>query len=72
MPIEARVTGHDSGRVHGIGLCGYADPTDDGSGECRASGLRITVRDCFGRLVSIVRCRQHSDWIEAAPEVERK
>jgi len=47
-----------------IGLCGYAEPDDDGDIECRASGLRITVKDGLGNLVSIVRCKEHSDWIE--------
>jgi hypothetical protein len=47
-----------------IGLCGYAEPTDAGFIECRASGKRLTVQTPFG-LSSIVRCRKHSDWVEA-------
>ena len=48
-----------------IGRCGYAEPTDDGAAECKATGKKIVVRDPFGSCVSIVRCRKHSDWIEA-------
>lgn len=52
--------------VWSIGRCGYAEPTDEGARECGASGLRITVREPLGHLMSIIRCKQHSDWIEAS------
>ena len=56
-----------------IGLCGYVEPTDEGGDECRASGLRIRVRDHLGHTLFIVRCRKHSDWIEApTPDPARK
>ena len=51
-----------------IGCCGYAEPTDEGAVECHKSGLRLTVRDPLGFLRSIVRCRQHSDWVNALRE----
>ena len=53
------------------GRCGYAEPTDDGAVECFEIGLRITVRDPFGNLMSIVRCIEHSDWIETGGPDER-
>jgi hypothetical protein len=49
------------------GRCGYADILEDGLRECQEMGLRITVRDEFGHLHSVVRCIDHSDWIEAGP-----
>lgn len=47
--------------------CGFAEPDDErGAIECGRMGLRIIVREpFFGRLMSIVRCHDHSDWIEA-------
>ena len=48
-----------------IGRCGYAEPTEEGAEECHRSGKRITVQDPLGSLMEIVRCRRHSDWIEA-------
>ena len=53
-----------------IGPCGYAEPTDEGAVECRHSGKRLRVRDPLGYMAVIVRCRQHSDWIEAREEEE--
>ena len=55
-----------------IGPCGYTEPTDEGAIACRQSGMRLTVRDPLGSLVSIVRCRRHSDWIEAHEEENKK
>lgn len=49
------------------GQCGYMEPTDDGAVQCREMGLRITVKDPLGTYHSIVRCIEHSDWIEAHP-----
>lgn len=50
--------------------CGFAEPGDDVANECRRMGLRITVREPFlGRLMSIVRCHLHSDWIESRESV---
>lgn len=49
------------------GRCGYMEPTDDGAVQCFEMGLRITVTDGLGRYYSIVRCIEHSDWIEARP-----
>lgn len=47
------------------GRCGYVEILDDGIEECQQMGLRITVQSAFtGRLMSIVRCIDHSDWIE--------
>lgn len=43
--------------------CGYAVPTDDGAIRCPEIGLRITVREPLGHLMSIIRCQRHSDWI---------
>lgn len=51
-----------------IGRCGYAEPTEDGDVECRQSGKTLIVRNPLGYLVSIVRCRRHSDWLEAHEE----
>ena len=51
--------------LESIGQCGYAEPTDEGLTECINSGLRITVKAPLGNFMSIVRCREHSDWIEA-------
>ena len=51
-----------------IGRCGYSEPTDEGAVECCKSGLRLTVRDPLGFLRSIIRCRQHSDWVNALRE----
>jgi len=47
------------------GRCGYVDILDEGIAECNEPGLRFTVRDLSGHLMSIVRCIDHSDWIEA-------
>lgn len=47
------------------GRCGYMEPTDDGAVQCHEMGLRITVKDPLGTYHSIVRCIEHSDWIEA-------
>ena len=50
------------------GRCGYAEPDDDwGVIQCENIGLRITVKDLLGNLMSIVRCIEHSDWVEAKP-----
>ena len=49
------------------GQCGYADILDDGIAECQNMGLRFTVIDPFGHYHSIVRCIEHSDWIEEQP-----
>ena len=55
-----------------IGPCGFAEPTDEGAIACRQSGKRLTVRDPLGSLRSIVRCRRHSDWVEAHEEENKK
>lgn len=47
------------------GRCGYMEPTEDGARQCDQIGVRITVSDELGHLHSIVRCIEHSDWIEA-------
>ena len=49
------------------GRCGYVDILEDGVQECDQIGLRLTVRDPLGHLMSIVRCIEHSDWIEDQP-----
>lgn len=46
------------------GRCGYADILEDGIKECQNMGLRIRVQDPLGYYMSIVRCIEHSDWIE--------
>jgi hypothetical protein len=51
------------------GRCEYAEPSDEwGQIQCENVGLRIMVRDLSGGLRSIVRCMDHSDWIEAQME----
>lgn len=52
-----------------IGRCGYAEPDDEkGSVPCSHPGKKILVRDALSeRLCVIVRCRRHSDWVEAKP-----
>lgn len=49
------------------GKCGYATILDNGILECQQMGLRLTVYDALslGGFRSIVRCIEHSDWIEA-------
>lgn len=49
------------------GQCGYWGWEHGGedSQQCDQPGVRITVRDGHGGLMSIVRCIEHSDWIEA-------
>ena len=54
--------------IRAIGRCGFAEHDEEGAVECQKSGLRLTVRDPLGHLVSIIRCRLHSDWIEAYEE----
>lgn len=49
------------------GRCGYMEPVEDGAIQCTEIGLRITVSDVHGSLHSIVRCIDHSDWIEVSP-----
>jgi len=50
------------------GRCGYADILEDGILECQQPGLRYTVYDPCGYFRSIIRCVEHSDWIEAKME----
>ena len=47
------------------GHCGYAGFKEDGIVECQNMGLRIRVTNEFGDYMSIVRCIEHSDWIQA-------
>ena len=50
------------------GRCGYMEPVDDGAVPCQEMGLRFTVYDNLtGTYHSIVRCVEHSDWIEVTP-----
>lgn len=48
------------------GRCGYAEPDDAvGSIQCENIGLRVIVQDPLGGYHSVVRCENHSDWVEA-------
>lgn len=52
------------------GRCGYWgwEHGGDDSKQCDKLGLRITVLTPSGMPMSIVRCVEHSDWIEAKQE----
>ena len=49
---------------HVGGQCGYFEPDDDGDIQCTEVGLRHLSATPNGTLISIVRCVEHSDWIE--------
>lgn len=55
------------------GRCGYAEPDDElGEIRCENMGVRITVQDPLGMRMSIVRCNEHSDWVEVREEDEHE
>lgn len=46
------------------GRCGYWHENEFGSMQCVEMGIRLTVKDPLGNLMSIVRCHEHSDWVD--------